>query len=755
MSGHNADTSNGWTIAGIAPVLIATALFIGFLQFLPDIAGGNPQRFVWAWLPALSANLSFYIDGLSLTFALLISGIGVVVMLFSASYLAGHPHQARFSLYLTSFMFAMLGVVLADNLIALFVFWELTTFTSYLLIGFSHSSAESRRSAWQALLVTATGGLALLAAVVLIGAVSGSFEMSQIRVEADILRDSGLYLPILLLVFAAAFTKSAQFPFHFWLPNAMAAPTPVSAYLHSATMVKGGVYLLARMHPSLSGTDVWMWTLTLIGGFTAVFASVWSIRQTDMKQVLAYTTLMALGTLVMLLGAPSGYAITAAGTFLIVHSLYKAPLFLVAGAVDHETGTRDVTVLGGLRRKMPFTMLTAALAGLSMAGMIPFLGFIAKELMYKAGLESTAGPIIVTGAVFAASALMVVAAGIVALRPFWGSDQHTPPDNIPEHEAGWPMVVGPLALAVAGLVFGVQHHWPQIGAVTPFVAAVAGSADQAKHLTLWEGVNAALVLSLATFATGIVLYLIHPRLRGRLAKLESRSFSFDRGWDSLMSGFLMFAGWLAGTMQSGLLTRYMTIVFGVMAVTVAVALFRADLSPLSRPSFDAPLGRYTVLFLLIGGTAVTLLTYSRIAAMAGMGVVGIGVALIFILYGAPDLAITQLLVEVLVVVLFAVAALRLPTLPRRRPRVLHAIIAASLGTMLTVLLLYATSEPINRRLTEFFETASYPEAHGRNIVNVILVDFRALDTFGEIAVVLVAAIAALALLRQGGKGDRT
>mgnify|MGYP001820198952 FL=1 len=335
-------SSPGQALAGWIAVLIASAFFVGFWQALGPVGAGGSLRWSWDWVPSLGISLSFFVDGLSLTFALLISGIGALVMLYSTKYLAGHKHFARFFVYLTLFMMAMLGLVLSDNLLSLFVFWELTSITSYLLIGFTHTSPESRRSALQALLVTGGGGLALLAGIILIGWVAGTYELSEIRAQGDMIREHGLYLTILVLFLLGAFTKSAQIPFHFWLPNAMAAPTPVSAYLHSATMVKAGIYLMARMHPTLAETDVWLWTLTIAGTSTAVFASFMAVKQTDLKQILAYTTLMALGTLTLFLAADTGYAITAAMTFLIVHSLYKAALFMIAGIIDHSTGTREI-----------------------------------------------------------------------------------------------------------------------------------------------------------------------------------------------------------------------------------------------------------------------------------------------------------------------------------------------------------------------------------------------------------------------------
>ncbi|PWR04349.1 Na(+)/H(+) antiporter subunit A [Meridianimarinicoccus roseus] len=751
MAQHSEHPASFWTLASVVPPLIAAGLFAFFLSFLPAVAAGEGLRHAVPWVPSMGVELSFFIDGLSLTFALLISGIGVLVMLFSGSYLAGHPQHARFSLYLVSFMLAMLGLVLADNLLALFVFWELTTITSFLLIGFNHDSKVSQRAALQALLVTGTGGLAMLAGFLMIGSVAGTMELSALRDMGDVLRDSPMYLPILILVLAGAFTKSAQFPFHFWLPNAMAAPTPVSAYLHSATMVKGGVYLLARMHPNLSGTDVWMWTLVIFGAFTTVFASVVALKQNDLKQTLAYTTLMALGALVLYLAAPGGYAITAMATFLVVHSLYKAALFLMIGCVDHATGTRDARRLGGLIRRMPVTGIAGGLAALSMAGMIPFIGFIGKELLYKGGLESPASVVIVTGAIFAASALMFAIAGVVAFKPFWGTDAHMPQLDRPIREAPLPMLAGPVVLGALGLYFGLDSHTLQVAVTDPIAGALLGDMEKGKDLHLWTGVNAALVLSILTFATGVVIYVFHKALRDRIDEAAARLISFDAAWDSFLAGMTRGAVAVTAQLQTGVLSRYLLVVFATITVVIGGTILLRGLD-IGSPVLDGISYVHLVVFgLTIAGTLVAVATNSRIAAIAGLGVVGIGVALVFIQFGAPDVAITQILVEMLVVVLFSVAALRLPTLPPARPvseRTLHAAVSIGLGVVVAAVVIGVTSVPLDLNLTEYFEKNSYPIAHGKNIVNVILVDFRAFDTFGEISVVAVAAISAYALLKQ-------
>ena len=747
---EDSDPNAPWTTpAGIGTSAITAVLFVLFVQYLPTVAAGEPVRWVIPWIPSLDINLTFWIDGLSLMFALLITGIGAMVMLYAAKYLAGHPQYNRFALYLFSFMLSMLGLVLADNIIALFVFWELTTFTSYLLIGFSHTDPKSRRNALQALLLTAAGGLALLAGFILIGITQGTFELSEIN-AAGSLEGEAFYLGILILVLLGAFTKSAQVPFHFWLPNAMAAPTPVSAYLHSATMVKAGVYLLARMHPSLSGSDVWIWVLSIFGAVTAVFASFMALRQTDLKQTLAYTTLMALGTLTMFLAGSTGYAITAAMTFLLVHSLYKAGLFLMIGVVDHATHTRDATLLGGLRDKMPITAAAAAAAGLAMAGIPPFLGFIAKEVAYAGALEMRLWLFVVPMALVA-FALMFAVAGIVAYKPFYGPQGKLPAEP---HEGPWPMLLGPVVLGVLGLVFGLLPGLSAFYLIEPAVAAVMGSPDEGGRVKLWAGFNLPLLLSVITFALGFVLYRVHLDLRERLARIEAGAPDLDAGWDVFLDRFMALAKGQTRWIQTGVLRQYMFATFAVFAATVLVTLIARDAGEVNLAFAGLSFMEWGVALLIVAGTALVVLTSSRIVALVGLGVVGIGVALIFIMYSAPDVAITQLLVELLVVVLLALAFLKMPNLDpggAQRHSIPNAVLAGAVGVLTSIVVLLVVDQPFDRRLSDFFEAASWTEAFGRNIVNVILVDFRTLDTFGEIAVVLIAALGAFVLLKGAAR----
>lgn len=730
-------------LAALPPFILALLFATG----IPTIAAGDVLLFAYEWVPSAEINLTFLIDGLSLTFALLITGIGAAVALFSSVTLAGHVHYWRFVFYLLFFMFAMLGLVLADNLITLFVFWELTSVASYLLIGFNHSSPNSRRSALQALLVTGGGGLALLAGFILLGSAAGSYELSEIMANGDVVREHALYLPIFFLILAGAFTKSAQVPFHFWLPNAMAAPTPVSAYLHSATMVKAGIYLLARVHPALSGTEVWLWTLTVFGAVTAVFASVLALRQTDLKLALAYTTLMALGTLTMFLGAGATIAIAAAVTFLIVHSFYKAALFLIVGIIDYRAGTRETAELGGLAKAMPITAFAAGAAALSMAGFPPFLGFIGKELKYEGALAVASEPLFVATAAVLANALMVAVAGIVALKPFYGPRLETPKSP---REAPLFLWIGPLVLAVLGLVFGLMPGLIGAGLVQPAVTAVAGQPVEVK-LALWHGLNLPLLLSVVTFALGIAFYLGHQKLRTVLVRIEqSLPASADEMWDRFLDGLKALAAWQTRVLQGGILRRYLFIVFATLAVGGALSLYVTGAARWPAMEDDFALKHLLVVGLIAGGAIMTVFAGSRLAAICALGVVGMGVALIFVIFGAPDVAITQLLVETLVVILVAVVMLRLPSLGRdslKGARIFDALLALAVGGVVTVILLSVLDTPLDRSVTAFFEEKSMPEAFGRNIVNVILVDFRALDTFGEIAVVAVAALGAYVLIK--------
>ena len=736
-------------LAGWAGFVLAAGLTAFFASKVSVVAAGETLRWTVDWVPTLGYQLSFYVDGLSLLFALLISGIGAFIFLYTPVYLSAYRHASRLVVVLILFMLSMLGLVLADDMIALFVFWELTTITSYILIGFDHDDVKARRCALQALLVTGAGGLVMLAGFVLLGSAAGTFQLSELKAQGFHLAEHAAYLPILILILIGAFTKSAQLPFHFWLPNAMAAPTPISAYLHSATMVKGGVYLLARMHPVLGGTPEWAWILTITGAATAVVASVLALRQTDLKLALAYTTVMALGTLTMFLGAEAGVAIAAAVTFLLVHALYKCALFLVVGIIDHGTGTRDAPRLGGLARAMPITTAAAAAAALSMAGFPPFLGFIGKELKYEGALAIASEPGLAITAAVAANAMMVAVAAIVGLRPFFARPVATPKTP---HEAPFRMWIGPITLAALGLFFGLVPPLVANGLVQPAVTAVLG-APQVVKLALWHGINLPLLLSVVTLILGILVYVRHLQIRDGLAAFEARlPTDSDRLYDRSLDILKTFAAWQTRLIQSGVLRRYLFVVFAVVVLAVGGTLLMKDGLRLPQAWPDVPLPVWGMTALVLAGAVLTVLAKSRLFAICALGSVGFGVALIFLMYGAPDVAMTQLLVEILFVIIIAVVLLRLPrfgkvTTSGGASRWPDGVLAVGTGLVTAALILAATQGPIDREITAYFEANSATQAYGRNIVNVILVDFRALDTLGEILVVAVAAFAVVGLVK--------
>jgi len=729
-------------------VAFPLTLLAAFMLRYPQVASGVPVRERWSWAPSLGLDLSFMLDGLSLTFALLVTLIGAAVFLYAAVYMRHYAEAGRFFGFIGMFMTSMLGVVLADNMLLLFLFWELTSISSFLLIGFNHHEASSRASALKALLVTGSGGLALLAGMLLLGGVTGSFEISSFYAMNELITSHPHYPAIVALILVGAFTKSAQFPFHFWLPDAMAAPSPVSAYLHSATMVKAGIYLIARFNHEIGGTALWQDSILFTGAATMIFAGLLSYRQRDLKRLLAYSTLSVLGTLVMLLGIGSKLAIKAFFIYLIAHSLYKATLFLVAGTLDHEAGTRDVGKLGGLARKMPVTAVTAALASFSMMGVIPLIGFIGKETLYKAVLEVQPwGRALIVLAV-AASALLVVVTLLVGFRPFLGKPR---PELAEAHEAPLAMLAGPLVLALSGLMLGL---FPDliIGRLLEASSVSILSERLGIEIALWHGFNLVLLLSFVTLLAGVALYFFRPLVLPRIERLHFPALLKPSVWyEQALAGMLRFAGWLTSFLQNGYLRRYLAVIIFSALVPASLMLFDSGGFAVTLPRDLAVTPYEAALALIIAlATAMLLTSDSRLKAIVSMGVLGFGVGIIYIIYGAPDVALTTFAIETLNVILFVLVLARLPKFTSRsRPsgRIRDGLIAASAGIFMTLTVLQVTSVDRASGLKEFFGRESLPGGHGRNVVNVILVDFRALDTLGEITALAVAAIGVFTLLK--------
>lgn len=733
---------SGWLFA-----LVPAGLFVYFFTLLKRLPESGILLQSTQWVPSLGIELSFRYDGLSLLFLLLISGIGTLISIYAGGYLHHHPQLGRFFCCLFFFMGAMLGVVAADNLLALFIFWELTSLSSYLLIGFNHEQKASRASALQALLVTFTGGQALMVGLILMAWMGGTFSFTELVGNAEAVKSSVFYPGIVALILVGTFTKSAQTPFHFWLPGAMAAPTPVSAYLHSATMVTAGVFLMARLTPVLGGTELWMWMLSSVGLLTMVTGSVLAVVQTDLKRLLAYTTVGALGTMTLLLGLGTTLAAQAAVAFLLVHSLYKGSMFMMAGAVDHETHTRDVRDLGGLIRRMPITAVAAGLAALAMCGVPPVLGFISKELLYEAKLQF--GPVgwALAGVGVMTNALVFAVALIVGVRPFFGQPLHTPRHP---HEAPPALWIGPLVLAVLGLVLGLFPMLVDKSLLAAAAGAILQQTVQVK-LTLWHGLTPMLALSLVTVALGVVLFFLRHQLREWRERLHwLLRWGPERAYELLVYSVLpRVADGQTRLIQHGYLRYYIMSVMGMTALAIFIGMSRVHLH--MEWLVWRPFEWYEALICLaiLVSAVGAVVNLGRLSAVALLGIVGYSIALIFALYGAPDLALTQFLVETLTLILLVLVLYHIPKgrrLSSVPSRWRDAFLSLAVGIALTLMIMKALAIEPGSRLPDYF-VANSLVAQGRNVVNVILVDFRALDTLGEITVLAVAALGVYAVLR--------
>ncbi|MCT4654870.1 MAG: putative monovalent cation/H+ antiporter subunit A [Cohaesibacter sp.] len=737
--GHNA----AWLMA-----LVPAAIFFHLCNYITPVSLGTPVVLTADWLPIYDIKYSLFIDGLSLLFALLISGIGTFIILYAGGYLKGHADQGRFFSFLFLFMGSMLGVVMADNLITLFIYWELTSITSFLLIGFNHKYEASRRAAIQALVVTGGGGLALLAGFILMAHNGGSYEMSELLGRGDILRDNALYVPILLLVLGGAFTKSAQFPFHFWLPNAMEAPTPVSAYLHSATMVKAGVYLLMRVNPILGDTVLWSIILPSFGGVTLLIGTWMALRQRDLKLILAYTTVASLGLLVMLVGTSNPVAITGAVMYLFAHALFKGGLFMIVGTVDHETGTRDLTRLGGLRKLMPISFIAAILSALSMGGLWPMIGFVAKEEVYAGIYGTTPHFIAITAAAVLGNAMMFAAGFIVAFRPFFGHERKTPKKA---HEGPALLIAGPIVLSSLGFLAMLFGDFTAKSLLAPMASSVAG---QQAHVKIGFGlhVNEALALSGVTVVLGILFYKLTDRIRNAKGYvIEFFGKGPDHAFDFVIASLVRGSTAITRIVQSGNLESYLTFTFLISAAALILPMITFGELPAIPAIPSMHFYEWGVFGLALVGLVAIVIAKTRLTAIVSLGIQGFAVALIFMMFGAPDLSFTQFMVETLSVVIIALVMTRL-SLAERDPRPIHqflmdATVSVSVGVGVALLLIAVTQVPFDSSLSQFFTENSLSIAHGRNIVNVIIVDFRGLDTFGEIAVVMITGLAVAALIR--------
>ncbi|KZC39218.1 MULTISPECIES: monovalent cation/H+ antiporter subunit A [Rhodanobacter] len=745
-------------------LMTATAL-LGLLLSLwlyPAIAGGDALRQVIAWAPGLGLDLVLRVDGFAWLFMLLICGIGALVGIYARYYMPADDPLAHFYALLLAFMGSMLGIVMSGNVVQLVFFWELTSLFSFLLIGYWHHGASARDGARMALIVTSGGGLCLFAGVLLLGHIAGSYDLDTILAAGDAVRTHALYLPTLLLILLGAFTKSAQFPFHFWLPQAMSAPTPVSAYLHSATMVKAGVFLLVRFWPVLGGTDAWFWIVGGTGLVTLVLGAYAAMFEQDLKGVLAYSTISHLGLITMLVGLGSALGVVAAIFHIVNHATFKASLFMAAGAVDHEAGTRDLRKLGGLRRFMPVTATLALIAGAAMAGVPLLNGFLSKEMFFAETLAARQGPLL--NAISVVLAVAASAFGVTySIRFVRGVFFGRVPASLPRepHEPPLWMRVPIGLLALACLLVGMLPARVIGPSLRAAASAVLGAGQLPEYsLAVWHGVTTPLLMSVLAFVAGCLLFV---SLRRRFAALETAPltgrFSGKRIFERVMAV-------VAADLPQRIERRYpsrrlqpqlllivlLALVAGTLAATSAPFGF--------QPRWSSVDPAFALLWLLGAACAIGAASqakFHRLAALVLTGGAGLVSCVSFVWLSAPDLAATQLLVEVVTTILILLGLRWLPkrieglaaeSRTHRFRRRRDMVIATAVGLGVASLAYAAMMHPVADSISRFFLERAYAEGGGHNVVNVILVDFRGFDTLGEISVLAIVALTVFALLRR-------
>jgi multicomponent K+:H+ antiporter subunit A len=731
-----------------AVVVTGTAL-LGLLVHAPVIFSGGVVQYRLDWLPSVGLNANFVLEGLGFLFAVLILGIGLLIIIYARFYLDRRDPMGQFYTYLLLFQGAMVGIVLSDNILLLLIFWELTSLTSFLLIGYWKHLPEGRQGAVMALTVTGLGGLALIAGMLILGGIAGSYDLSVILANKAAVQASPLYLPALILILLGCFTKSAQFPFHFWLPHAMAAPTPVSAYLHSATMVKAGLFLMARLWPVLSGTPEWFYLVATTGLVTMLTGAVIALFKNDLKALLAFSTVSHLGLITMLLGFGTPMAAVAAVLHIIMHATFKAPLFMVAGIIDHEAHTRDIRRLGGLRHVMPLTFIIGTLAALSMAGIPPLNGFLSKELMLEQAAHTAwlGSPWLIPALATLGALVSAAYSFRFIAHVFMGPLRHDYP--LKPHDPAFGFWLAPALLVVLVVVIGIQPALMAGPLVAVASAAVIGDAPPPYTLKLWHGFTPALYMSGVALAGGALALAAYPwleRLGQKAPRIEAKLI-FDWLIERL-------AGWstsLTAALHNGAMTRYAAIFMAAVVLTGVMA-WLGGTAPGPQRQFlpVAAVPAIGVILLTAATAAIIRFHHNRLLALIFIGVIGLIVSLSFGYLSAPDLALTQASVEVVTIILLLLA---LNFLPRSTPRESSAgqrfrdgglAVLAGLGAGLLTYQIQASNFS-QASISAYHLANSKPGGGGTNVVNVILVDFRGFDTFGEIIVLGIAALVIYAL----------
>ena len=761
----------GWFVLPL-PIL----LFVYFCSNIGTTSSLQAKIASIPWIPSLGIDFAVKLDGLGMLFSLLIAGIGSLVILYSIYYLDKDKEKLnQFYVYLLFFMGAMLGVVLCDNLIVLYMFWEITSISSFLLIGFWNNRSNSRYGAIKSMVITVFGGLSLLAGIVLLYLMTGSFNISEIitSVQQNSIISHPLFMLGMICILLGAFTKSAQFPFHIWLPDAMEAPTPVSSYLHSATMVKAGIYLIARLSPVFAVSGYWLWIVSLIGIITLLYGSFLAVKQVDLKGLLAYSTISQLGMIMSLLGIGAAgvhydnesiyYIATAAAVFhLVNHATFKGSLFMMAGIVDHETGTRDIRRLGGLMKIMPITFAIALIGSLSMAGIPPLNGFLSKEMFFASMLNirdfnmfhlDTWGvllPIIAwVGSIFT-----FVYSMILVFKTFTGKYQPEKLSTKP-HEAPMGMLISPIILVSLVVIFGLFPGVLSNTILSPAITSIYGGGVYDLHIYHWHGFQPELFMTIGVIVFGTILYLSVTKWS---VIYQAIPVVWNRIYDWLFGETENTFNKLTNKYMTGSLRTYLIYIFSFFTLILFYTLFAKDGFKIDT-SLLAPIGGYEAVLslVLVISTIAILFSKSRLTSIILLGAVGYTVSLFYVVFRAPDLALTQLVIETVSVALFLLCFYHLPRNARKKEsipfKISNAVISVLVGLVVMLIAIASYSTKLFDSISPYYVDNTYIKAAGENMVNVILVDFRGFDTLFEITVLAIAAIGIYSMitLRMGGK----
>lgn len=760
----------GWLVLTVPAII-----FIMLARLIPSVADGHTYTHTYQWIPSLDINFTTYLDGLSMVFGLLISGIGSLVVLYSIFYLSSKESLQHFYCYLLLFMGAMLGVVFSDNLMVLYAFWELTSVSSFLLISFWHHRKASRAGAQKSMLITVTGGISMLVGFIMLHIMADSYSVHEIIHQIEGLSEHKLFMPSMVLILLGAFTKSAQFPFHIWLPDAMEAPTPVSAYLHSATMVKAGIYLVARLSPIFGGQMLWFWLITTVGLITLLWGAFNAVKQTDLKAILAFSTISQLGLIMTLFGMGSvAYALefeadtviytqaTFAALFhLINHSTFKGALFMMVGIVDHEVGTRDIRRLGGLMSIMPLTFMVAVIGSLSMAGLPPFNGFLSKEMFFAAVLHikeldifsiSNFGilfPIIA----WVASVFTFIYSMIIIFKAFLGKPI-VPKVERHVHEAPISLLIAPFILCtlVIGLFFFPNILGEYI--LKPAMASIYPNSVPVKNLTpeihAWHGINAEILMTMAVVLIGIILYRLLGKWKG-IYRMFPANWSLNALYLNIITESERLGNKVTNSYMTGSLRHYAIYIYSFFILSVGLFFFYSGAFSFSTEG-NASIDwfEWSLIMVMLVAAISMLFVKSRITAIILNGVLGFGVTFCFVLFRAPDLALTQLVVESVTTVLFLLCFYYLPEWEIEKSskltKISNGVISIAVGALVSAFSLAVLNYDKFETISGYFEDA-YELAGGANIVNTILGDFRGFDTMLEVVVLFIAGLGVYTLIK--------